>query len=116
MENEPEKVPNLNTVIWRFYVHRRKKLVDKGQRKFGSPFNLGDFPLETIKLPRMMVRFMKGAPHDIRKIFFNFYQGMVRSYHGTMPDVMFVKHVFHFSIVEKPINNAFVVDYCHTFP
>jgi hypothetical protein len=52
MVNEPEKMPNLNTVICRVYVHRRKKLIDKGQRKFGSPFNLGDFPLETMKLPR----------------------------------------------------------------
>ena len=42
-----------------------KKLVDKGQMKFGSPFNLGDFPLETMKLPRMMVRFTKGAHDDI---------------------------------------------------
>ena len=33
-----------------------------------------------------------------------------------MHGVMFFKHVFHFSIVEKPINDAFVVDYCHTFP
>ena len=64
MANEPEKGPNLNTVICRLYVHHRKKLVDEGQRKFGSPFNLGDFLLETMKLPQMMVRFMKGAHDD----------------------------------------------------
>ena len=52
MENEPEKVPKLNMVICRLYVHHRKKLVDKGQRKFRSPLNLGDLPLETMKLPR----------------------------------------------------------------
>ena len=50
--NELGKVPNLNTAIRRLYVHLRKKLMDKGQRKFGTPFNLGDFPLETMKLPR----------------------------------------------------------------
>ena len=62
-----------------------------------------------------MVRFMKGVHDDISQTFSNFYQGMVRSYHGTMPGVMFFKHLFHFSIVEKSINEAFVVDYCHTF-
>ena len=49
MVNEHGKVSNLNVVICRVY---RKKLMDKGQRKFGSPFNLGDFPLETMKLPQ----------------------------------------------------------------
>ena len=90
--------------------------MDKGQRKFGSPLNLGDFPLETMKLPRMMVRFMKGAHHDIRKTFSNIYEGMVRPYHGTTPGVMFSKHVFHFCIVVNPVNDAFMVDYCLTFP
>ena len=52
MVNEHGKVSNLNVVICRVYVHHRKKLMDKGQRKFGSPFNLGDFPLETMELPR----------------------------------------------------------------
>ena len=65
MANEPGKVPNLNTVICRLYARHRKKLVDKGQRKFGSPFNLGYFPLETMKLPRMMVHFMKGTHDEI---------------------------------------------------
>ena len=63
-----------------------------------------------------MVRFMKGVHHDIRKTFSNFYQGTVRPYHGTMPAVTFFKNVFDFSIVEKPINDVFVVDYCHTYP
>ena len=96
MANELGKVPKLNTVICRLYAHHRKKLVDKGQRKFGSPFNLGDFPLETMKLPRMMVRFMKGAHHDIRTTFSNFYQGMVMPYHGTTLGVVFSSHVFYF--------------------
>ena len=65
MANEPGKVPNLNMVICRLYAHHRKKLMDKGQRKFGHPFNLGDFSLETMKLPQMMVYFMKGAHDDV---------------------------------------------------
>ena len=52
MVNEHEKVSNLNMVICRLYVHCRKELMDKGQRKFGSPFNLGDFPLEAMEIPR----------------------------------------------------------------
>ena len=52
MVNEHGKVSNLNVVICRVYVHRRKKLMNKGQRKFGPPFNLGDFPLEAMELPR----------------------------------------------------------------
>ena len=63
-----------------------------------------------------MVRFMKGVYDDISQTFSNFYQGMVRPYDGTMPGVIFLKHVFHFSIVEKPINDTFVVDSCHTYP
>ena len=70
----------------------------RGQRtkEIWIPVNLGDFTLENMKLPWMMVRFMKGAHHDIRKTFSNFYQGMVRPYHGTTPGVMFSNHVFHF--------------------
>ena len=52
MVNEPGKVPNLNTGICRVYVHHRKKLMEKLGKKFGIPFNLGDFPLETMELPR----------------------------------------------------------------
>ena len=59
---------------------------------------------------------MKGVHDDISQTFSNFYKGMVRPYHGTMPGVMFFWHVFHFSIVEKPINDTFVVDSCHTYP
>ena len=51
--NEPGKVSNLNTVISRVYVHRRKKLMDEGQRKFGFPFNLGDLLSHTIHLRRL---------------------------------------------------------------
>ena len=63
-----------------------------------------------------MVQFMKGVHNDISQTFSNFYQGMVRPYHGTILSVMFFKHGFHFSTVEKTINDVFVVDYCHTFP
>ena len=62
-----------------------------------------------------MVRFMKGVHDDISQTFSNFYESMVRSYHGTMPGIMFFKHVFHCSVVDNPINDAFVVDYCHAF-
>ena len=58
-----------------------------------------------------MVQFMKGVHDDISQTFSNFYQGMVRSYHGTMPGVMFFKHVFHCSIVDNHVNDVFVVDY-----
>ena len=51
-----------------------------------------------------------------RRAWRHFYQGTVRPYHGTTPGVMFSKHVFHFCIVVNPVNNAFMVDYCHTFP
>ena len=44
---------NLNTVISRLYVHHRKNLMDEGQRKFGFPFNLGDFLSHTIHLRRL---------------------------------------------------------------
>ena len=39
-------MPNLNTVICRVYVRRRKKLQGKERRKFRFPFNLEDFPLK----------------------------------------------------------------------
>ena len=58
---------------------------------------------------------MKGVHHDIKKTFSNFYQGMVRPYHGTMTAVMFFKHIFHCSIVNNPLNDAFVVDYFDAF-
>ena len=115
MANEPGKVPNLNTVICRLYVHRRKKLVDKRTKEIWTPFNLGDSP-RNHENSSVMVRFMNGMHDNISQTFSNFYQGMVRPYQGTMLAVMFFKHVFHFSIVDNPVNDAFVVDYCHTFP
>ena len=63
----------------------------------------------------MMVRYMKGVHDDINQTFLDFYHGTGRPYHGTMRGVMFLKHVFHFSIVDNPVNDVFVVDYCHTF-
>ena len=51
MVNEPGKMSNLNTLHLRKYVDRWKKMNDKLGRKLGFPFNLGDFPLETMKLP-----------------------------------------------------------------
>ena len=53
MVNEHGKVSNFNVVICRVYVHRRnKKLQGKERRKFGFPFNLEDFPFESMELPR----------------------------------------------------------------
>ena len=52
MVNEPGKMSNLNTLHLRRYVDRWKKLNDKLGQKFGFPFNLGDFPLESMELPR----------------------------------------------------------------
>ena len=46
------KMSNLNTLDQRQYVDCWKKLIDKLGRKFGFPFNLGDFPLESMELPR----------------------------------------------------------------
>ena len=51
MVNELGKMSNLNMLHLRQYVDRWKKLKDKLGRKFGFPFNLGDFPLKTMKLP-----------------------------------------------------------------
>ena len=52
MVNELGKMSNLNMLHLRQYVDRWKKLNDKLQWKFGFPFNLGDFPLESMELPR----------------------------------------------------------------
>ena len=96
MVNEPGKMSNLNTLNLTRYVDRWKKLNDKLGRKLGFPFNLGGFPSRKHGTSSVMVRFMKGVHDDISQTFSNFYQGMVRSYHGTMPGVMFFKHLFHF--------------------
>ena len=87
-----------------------KKLNDKLGWKFEFPFNTGDFPSRKHGTSSVMVRFMKGVHDDISQTFSNFYQGMVRSYHGTMPAIMFFKHVFHFSTVEEPIKDVFMVE------
>ena len=58
----------------------------------------------------------QGVHDDINQTFSAFNQGTVRPYHGTTPGVMFFKHLFHFCIVLNLVNDAFMVDYCHTFP
>ena len=40
--------------------------------------------------------FYEGVHDDISQTFSNFYWGMVRSYHGTMPGVMFLSIYFIF--------------------
>ena len=52
MVKDPGKMSNLNTLHVRQYVDHWKKLNDKLGWKFGFPFNLGDFPLESMELPR----------------------------------------------------------------
>ena len=96
---------SLNTLHLRRYVDRWNKLNDKLGRKLGFPFKLGDFPCRKHGTSSMMVRFMKGVHDNISQTFSNFYQSMVRSYHGTMPGVMFFKHLFYFSIVENQLKN-----------
>ena len=96
MANEPGKVPNLNTLICRLYVHHRKKTRGQRTKEIWIPLQSWWFPPRNHETSSVMVRFMKGAHHDIRKTFSNFYQGMVRPYHGTTPGVLFSNHVFHF--------------------
>ena len=58
-----------------------------------------------------MVQFMKGVHDDIRITFSNFYQGMVRPYHGTTPSGMFFMHLFHFLYSYYSVNDVFMVEY-----
>ena len=51
MVNEPGKMSNLNTLHLGGMLIAEKKLNDKLGWKFGFPFNLGDFPLESMELP-----------------------------------------------------------------
>ena len=93
-----------------------KKLNDKLGRKFGFPFNLGDFPSRKHGTSSVMVRFMKGVHDDINQTFSAFNQGTVRPYHGTTPGSCFPTMYFIFCIVVNPVHDEFMVDNCHTFP
>ena len=105
MVNEPGKMSNLNTLHLRRYVDRWKKTECQTRRDISIPLQFWGFPSRKHGTSSVMVRFMKGVHDDISQTFSNFYQGMVRSCHGTMPGVMFFKHLFHFfSIVENPTN------------
>jgi hypothetical protein len=68
------------------------------------------------KLPFVMVQFMKSVYNDISRTLSKNYHALLRSYHGTMPGIIFFRHVFQFCRVEKPVNDTFVVDTCHTCP
>ena len=83
-----------------FIIEKNSWTKDKGN--LDPPFNHGDFPLETMNF--LGDGSMKGVHDNISQTFSNFYQGMVRSYHGTMPGVMFLSIYFIFSIVENPTN------------
>ena len=52
MVNEAEKMSNLNTLHLGGMLIVGKNPNDKLGWKFGFPFNLGDFPLKSIELPR----------------------------------------------------------------
>ena len=104
MVNEPGKMPNLNTAICRVYVRHRKKTPGQRTKKIWIPLQSWGFPSRKHGTSSVMVQFMKGVHDDISQTFSNFYQGMVRSYHGTMAGIMFFKHLFHFSILENPTN------------
>ena len=91
--------------IWRrwfagcmFIVEKKSWTKDKGNLD-SWPLKSCWFPPRNHEISSVMVRFMNCVHDDIRQTFSNFYQGMVRPYHGTMPSVMFPKHVFHFCIV-----------------
>ena len=115
MVNEPRKVTNLNAVICRVYVNLRKNSWTKDKGNLDPPSILV-IPSRNHETSSVMVQFMKGVHDDIRITFSNFYQGMVRPYHGTTPGVMFFKHLIHFPYSCYPVNYAFMVDYSHTFP
>ena len=105
MVNEPGKMLNLNTVICRVYVRRRKKTPGQRKKKIWIPLQSWGFPSRKHGTSSVMVRFMKGAHHNIRKSFSNFYQGMVRC-HTMAPcqALCFLSIYFIFSIVENPTN------------
>ena len=104
MVNEPGKMSNLNTFHLRWYVDCWKKTEWQTEWQIWIPLQSWWFPSRKHGTSSVMVRFMKGVHDDISQTFSNFYQGMVRSYHGTMPGVMFFKHLFHFFYSENPTN------------
>ena len=113
MVNEPGKMSNLNTLHLRWYVDRWKKTEWQTRTEIWIPLQSWWFPSRKNGTSLLMVRFMKGVHDDISQAFSNYYQGMVRSYHGTMPGVMFFKHLFHFFYSWKPSKQTFVVDLPH---
>ena len=116
MVNEFEKMSNLNTFHLRRYVDHWKKTEWQTRTKIWIPLQSWWFPSRKHWTSSVMVRFMKGVHDDINQTFSAFYQGTVRPCSGTMPGVMFFKHLFHFFSSWKPNKQTFVVDYCHTFP
>ena len=106
---------NLNTLHLRRYVDRWKKTEWQTRTEIWIPLQSWWFPSRKHWTSSVMIRFMKGVHDDINQTFSAFNQGTVRPYHGTMPAIMFFKHIFHCSIVDNPVNDAFVVDYCHAF-
>ena len=106
--------------IWTRWFAGCMLIIEKtrGQRtkEIWIPLQSWWFPPRNHETSSTMVWFMKGMHDDIRKTFSNFYQGRVRPYHGTTPGVMFFKHLFHILYSCYPVNDVFMVDYCHIFP
>ena len=101
--------------IWGGMLIVGKKTERQTRTEIWIPLQSWWFPSRKHWTSLVMVRFMKGGHDDISQTFSNFYQGMVWSYHGTMPNIMFFKHLFHFFYSWKPNKQTFVLDYCHTF-
>jgi hypothetical protein len=116
-EIEHGKVPNLNTVHYRVYVDRRKKIQGQMTKELWIPLQTWWFPPRNApKLPFMMVRFTKSVYNNISRTLTKNNHALLRSYHGPMPGIIFFRHVFQFCRVKKPTNDTFVVDSCHTCP
>ena len=92
MVNEPGKMSNLNTLHLRRYVDRWKKTEWQTRTEIWIPLQSWGFSLSKAWNFLRYGSIYEGMHDDISQTFSNFYQGMVRSYHGTMPGVMFFKH------------------------
>src|SRR3990170_7553236 len=95
-------------------VEKNSRTNDEGT--LDSPSNLVISLSKPRKLPFVMVRFTKSVYNDISQTLSKTYLALLRSYHGTMPGIIFFRHVFQFCRVEKQITDTFVVDSCHTCP
>ena len=82
-----------------FIIEKNSWTKDNGNL---DPLQSWWFPPRNHETSSVMIRFMKGVHDDINQTFSAFYQGTVRPYHGTMPGVIFFKHLFRFFYSWKP--------------